>query len=217
MPAICYSVVVRKIVVYNKKSKVKIFISKLSFLKEVADVKHWNILLILLIGLILALALITLVPGFLHEENTGETKISWQEYELTDIQTGNTFKINDFKGQVVLLESFAVWCPACIKQQNEIKKLHEETSDEVISISLDTDPNEDEDLVKEHTTKNDFNWRYAISPRDLTRELIDEFGIGIINAISVPIILICEDQSSKLLRSGLKTVDELKREIKKKC
>ena len=54
-----------------------------------------------------------------------ETKVieptGWKETKLKDIKTGKEFKISDFAGKSILLESFAVWCPTCTKQQNEIK------------------------------------------------------------------------------------------------
>lgn len=132
--------------------------------------------------------------------------------ELKDIRTGENFKISDFSDKPVLLESFAVWCPTCTFQQREIKKLHEEIGDSVVSISLDTDPNEDEARILQHISSNNFEWYYAISPVDLTRSLIDEFGIGIVNAPSAPVILICNNEARKL-DSGVKSSGELKEEV----
>jgi len=34
---------------------------------------------------------------------------AWMDAELTDVSTGRTFKISDFKGRPVLLHAFAVW------------------------------------------------------------------------------------------------------------
>ena len=132
--------------------------------------------------------------------------------ELKDVRTGEKFKISDFSDKPVLLESFAVWCPTCTKQQQEIKKLHEEVGDSVISISLNTDPNEDETRIKEHIEKNGFDWYYSISPVEFTQTLIDEFGIGIVNAPSAPVVLICNNEARKL-DSGVKDVNELKKEL----
>jgi thiol-disulfide isomerase/thioredoxin len=143
--------------------------------------------------------------------------VDWRDIELKDISSQKTFKIYDFKGTPILLESFAVWCPTCTKQQQEIKKLHEELGDDLISISLDTDPNEDETQILNHLTKNGFTWTYAISPPEITRLLIAEFGQGVVFAPQAPTILICEDQSARLLKSGVKSVDELKQEIEKGC
>jgi thiol-disulfide isomerase/thioredoxin len=142
---------------------------------------------------------------------------SWQNVELVDIRTKEKFRISDFEGKPILLESFAVWCPTCTKQQNEIKKLAEEKGDEIIHISLNTDPNEDAGKVFDHLTKNDFNWLYAISPIEMTRELTQVFGLTFVNAPSAPVALICPDQSYRFLKNGVKKFNELLEEIERGC
>ena len=142
---------------------------------------------------------------------------AWVDIELKDVRTGESFRISDFSGTPVLLESFAVWCPTCTRQQKITRDFDEEVGDSVISVSIDTDPNEDESRVLQHVQSNGFNWRYAISPVDLTRSLIDQFGVGVVNAPSVPMILICEDGSVRKLSSGVKSVSKLKEEIKRGC
>ncbi len=79
------------------------------------------------------------------------------EIELTDVATGETFKISDFKGKPILLESFAVWCPTCLAQQKEVKKVKQIEGENIIHISLDTDPNEDEDKISEHIERNELD------------------------------------------------------------
>ncbi|MBT6762333.1 hypothetical protein HOA92_04785 [archaeon] len=137
----------------------------------------------------------------------------WQNQELTSLLTDSTFTIKglrDETNKAILLETFAVWCPTCTKQQQEIKELHDEVGDTFISISLNVDPNEDAEIIIDHATENGFDWYYAISPTDLTNKLIDTFGITIASAPQAPVILICADGSHELLDNGLKKVDELK-------
>ena len=136
----------------------------------------------------------------------------WKCENLTDVISGEEFSIEDFEGQTVLLESFAVWCPTCLKQQKEMKDV-----EGVVHISLDTDPNEDELLVKEHAIENDFDWYFAVSPIDVTKALIEDFGIGVVSAPSAPVILICPDQSSQLLERGFKSANELNEAITNLC
>lgn len=148
----------------------------------------------------------------------GEVEPKWMNADLKDVRTGEIFKISDFKGKPILLESFAVWCPTCTKQQKEIKKLHEELGDSVVSISLDTDPNEDESKILEHIQKNGFEWHYAVSPIEMTQSLRNQFGNDIINAPSAPVVLICEDGSFRKLGGfGARDPDKLKEEIAKGC
>ena len=141
----------------------------------------------------------------------------WMDAELKDVRTGQTFKISDFKGKPVLVESFAVWCPICTQQQKETKKLEAEADNEIVSVSINTDPNEDEERVSSHITRNDFTWLYAISPIEVTRSLIDQFSPKVVNVPLVPIILVCPDQSAKLLPFGVKSAERLKAEVEQGC
>ena len=182
-------------------------------------------------GLIISVIVAVIVIGlafllFSPKQNTSEnTEIGKETFgevinqvildtELKDIATGKNFRISDFSDKPVLLESFAIWCPTCTAQQKVTKKFHEEVGDSVISISIDTDTNEDESRVLEHIEKNGFNWYYAISPVELTKSLIDQFGVGIVNAPSVPMLLICGDKAT-MLDSGIKSVSELKKEVER--
>jgi len=140
----------------------------------------------------------------------------WIDFELRDVKTGQTFKVSDFD-RPVLLESFAVWCPTCTRQQREIRELHDEVGDSIISISLDTDPNEDEERVRQHIESNGFDWYYAVAPVEFTQSLIDQFGVSIVNAPSAPVVLICDDQKVRKLGSGVKSANQLKQEVERGC
>jgi thiol-disulfide isomerase/thioredoxin len=146
-----------------------------------------------------------------------ESLPAWMDIELSDIATGETFKISDFKGTPILLESFAVWCPTCLRQQREIGKLKAREGDAIIHISIDTDPHEDEARVREHLETYGFDWYFAVSPLELTQALVDEFGLRVVSAPSAPVMLICENQSTRFLRSGVKSSDELLSEINQGC
>lgn len=145
------------------------------------------------------------------------TLSAWMDIELTDVATGQKFRISDFKGKPVLIESFAVWCPTCTEQQKQTRELKSRVGDEVVHISLDTDPNEDEAAVRKHIEENGFFWYYAVSPIELTRALIDDFGNKIVFAPGVPMVLICPDQSNRLLPGGVKSPDDMLSEIEKGC
>lgn len=141
----------------------------------------------------------------------------WRDVELKDVSTGETFRISDFSDKTVVIESFAVWCPTCKRQQDKIKELHEIIGDDTVSISLNTDPNEDEGKVIGHVNRHGYDWRFAVAPIELTKALIEEFGIAIVNAPGAPVALVCGDGSSRLLARGVKSADKLKSEIEKGC
>lgn len=128
---------------------------------------------------------------------TGE----WRSIPLTDVRTGEEFTVDQFAGQPILLESFAVWCPVCTAQQRSIASLLDRR-DDVVAISLNTDPNEDADAVRKHVEKQGFGWRYTVAPSSMTERLIDAFGFIITNAPSAPVVRICPDGEAALVRGG---------------
>ena len=143
-----------------------------------------------------------------------EPAAEWLAIELTDVRTGESFTIAEFAGTPVLLESFAVWCPICTSQQKQVRALHQQVGDGVVSIALNTDPNEDLDKVAAHLERHGFDWRYAVAPAELTLALKAEFGVGILNAPSAPMVLICPDQSVReMLRRGVKRANFLQEQV----
>ena len=171
------------------------------------------------LGVVVLIGFYFLNSGGFGNGSVEESQIAgaWISMELKDVTTGETFTIKELSdsGKPILLESFAVWCPTCTRQQKITKEFEEtDLGSRVISVSIDTDPNEDESRVLEHIEKNGFNWYYAISPVELTKSLIDQFGVGIVNAPSVPMILICGDKAT-MLDSGIKSVSELKKEVER--
>jgi thiol-disulfide isomerase/thioredoxin len=172
---------------------------------------------ILVIVLFFSACLQQAAPESLTSKENVEPISPWMNMDLTDVSSGKKFRISDFKGKPVLMESFAVWCPTCTEQQKQTKELEKRVGDDIIHISLDTDPNEDKEQVREHVEKNGFGWLYAISPIELTQGLIDQYGIKVVNAPAVPMVLICPDQSTRFLRSGVKTPDDLITEVEKGC
>ena len=160
------------------------------------------------------------LPTDTPKDNASKVNIStpaWMNIELTDIATGKTFKISDFVGKPILVESFAVWCPTCLKQQQQTNELKMREGESIVHISLDVDPNEDAEQVREHIETHGFDWYFAISPVELTNALVDEFGLLIVSSPQAPVVLICEDGSSRLLKRGVKSSDVLLAEVEKGC
>lgn len=143
------------------------------------------------------------------ETSTPSAVDDWRAVELTDVTTGEAFTVSGFGGRPVLVEFFAVWCPVCTSQQQELGTLVERR-DDLVAISLNVDPNEDAEQVREHAEKKGFDWRYAVSPPAMTKALIDEFGTVVTNAPAAPVVRICPDRTAALVDGrGLKSADAL--------
>jgi len=142
-----------------------------------------------------------------------DTLPDWMKFELVDAATGETFAISDFIGKPILIESFAVWCSTCLRQQKEMARLIELEGDSIVHVSLNTDPNEDLEKVRDHVELHGFEWYYAVTPIEMTQLLIDEFGLTVVNAPLAPVILIEADGSARLLNRGVKSAEKLLEEI----
>ena len=98
------------------------------------------------------------------------TTPDWFDMELTDAQTGETFTMNDYAGKVVLLETMAIWCPNCVVQANEVRNLHAALGnpEDLISVSLDVDLNEDQAALKEYAShfKIQRGWYFLLARSD---------------------------------------------------
>lgn len=135
----------------------------------------------------------------------------WFDIEMTDVTTGETFTINGFAGNVILLETMAVWCPNCIFQQHEVVLLHESLGnpDDFISISLDTDLNEDDELLKAYVEEWQYDWYFAVSPRQVSHDLGNLYSAQYINPPLAPMMIIDRDGTIEHLPYGIKDVDTL--------
>ena len=136
---------------------------------------------------------------------------AWFNAALTDARTGQTFTVNDFKGKVVLVETMAMWCSNCLKQQTQVKVLHEALGvrDDFVSIGLDIDPNENVDALKSYVEDQGFDWYYAVSPADVSREIASLYGDQFLNPPSTPIVVIDRHGNAHTLPFGIKSADDL--------
>lgn len=147
-------------------------------------------------------------------EPTGEAMMeapAWFDATLTDVRTGDTFTIQDYKGKVILVETMAIWCPSCKQQQGEVKALREQLGmrDDFVSIGLDIDANETAEDLKAYTDANGFDWVYAVAPADVSRELGELYGAQFLNPPSTPILIVDREGKAHPLPFGIKSADDL--------
>jgi len=172
----------------------------------------------LALSLFFAVGTISVQPAIAQEsgEEGAEATIElppWANIELVDAISGESFTIADFAGKPILVESFAVWCSICLRQQKEMARLLESEGEAIVHVSLDTDPNEDVIAVRTHAERHGFAWLFAVAPVELTQMLIDEFGLTVVNAPRAPVILIDADGTARLLPGGVKSAEQLLKEI----
>jgi hypothetical protein len=140
---------------------------------------------------------------------------AWFGASLTDVRSGATFSLNDFKGKVLLVETMAVWCSKCYTQQTQIQSLHSLLGerDDFVSISLDIDPNEDAAILQNFVNQNSFDWTYAVAPPEVAREIARHYGDQFLNPPSTPIVIVDRHGAAHPLPFGIKSADDLMQAI----
>ena len=82
-------------------------------------------------------------------------------FSATDLD-GKPISLEQYRGRVVLLDFWAVWCAPCIAEMPNVKKVYDTYKDEgfdIIGISLDFDEKRLRDYLKE----NEISWRQVFS------------------------------------------------------
>lgn len=135
----------------------------------------------------------------------------WFDYQFVDATTGETFTINDFRGKVVLVETMAMWCSNCLKQQKQVKELHNLLGerDDFVGIGIDVDLNEDLVRLADYIQNYDFHWYYSVANQDVLSGISETLGGQFLNPPSTPIVIIDKDGNLHPLPFGIKSADSL--------
>jgi thiol-disulfide isomerase/thioredoxin len=151
-------------------------------------------------------------------EEMMDQAVDWPSWMMTDrlnVNSGETFQVADYKGKVVLVETLAMWCSNCMKQQQQVKILHEKLAGEpdFISIGLDIDINENLDDLAQYTRKNEFDWVYTVASKEMAQEIGILYSAQFLNPASTPILLIDRNGEVHLLPFGIKSAADLEAAI----
>ncbi len=135
----------------------------------------------------------------------------WFDHEFTDAVSGETFTINSFEGKVVLLETMAMWCSNCMRQQQQVRELHNLLGEreDFVGIGIDVDLNEEIGRLATYSQDNNFHWYYSVANQEILSGISDTLGGQFLNPPSTPIVIIDKDGNMHPLPFGIKSADEL--------
>jgi len=128
------------------------------------------------------------------------------DFLLSDLD-GSTLCLSDFRGKIVLIDFMATRCNQCKKQMPNLAAVWEVYEDKIILISIDVDPRESENILRNFTQRFPYaRWFWA---KD-TANLIVKYDV---TAIPKMVII---DQKGYIRYShiGVTTASELIEEIK---
>ena len=78
---------------------------------------------------------------------SGDASATYEEgittgYLVTDVMIplldGDTVRFSDYKGELLVVDFMAPWCPPCKEQLKVLKELNEEPDVEIITINIDS-------------------------------------------------------------------------------
>lgn len=84
-----------------------------------------------------------------------------EDFTATDLE-GKPISLKQYRGKVVLLDFWAVWCGPCIAEMPNLKKvydLYKNKGFDIIGVSLD----DDESKLREYLKENQITWRQVYS------------------------------------------------------
>lgn len=143
------------------------------------------------------------------------SKPDWFKFKLIDVRTAKPFSVDDFSGKVVLIGTIAEWCPNCLLQQSEMRKVRKLLGDpeDLILMSLDVDSNEDEASLKKYSEEFGFDWRFAIASLEVERAMGNLYSAEYLNPPLDPMLLIDRHGNTYNLPYGLKDAEALRKTL----
>ena len=107
-------------------------------------------------------------------------------FKATDAITGEPLSLKDFRGKIVLVDFWAVWCPPCIVELPNVKKTYEKYHDkgfEIISISLDKDNGIQK--CKQFIDRENMTWHHVVEGGFWDTRLAKKYNIQAIPAMFI--------------------------------
>ena len=116
-----------------------------------------------------------------------DPSLGWEGQVLPDFSSpvvdlkGNPISLAEYRGKVVLLDFWAVWCGPCLGEIPRIKAVYEKYHDkgfDVIGVSLD----EDAAVLREFIKEKEIPWRQIFDGQKWAGHLVQQYGVRSIPA-----------------------------------
>jgi thiol-disulfide isomerase/thioredoxin len=144
------------------------------------------------------------------EEGEEEELDPAPDFELTSID-GDTFKLSDFEGKVVVLDFMATWCVPCQEGMEHLKDIYQDYSESKVQIiSIDIDESENDSMLQDFKDDYGDDWIFAV---DYDNDADNAYDVG-----GVPTYVIVTKTGDIGYRNddGTLTLEILKQEIDKR-
>lgn len=95
------------------------------------------------------------------------------DFELESLK-GEKVKLSDYKGEKVMINFWATWCPPCREEMPDMQKFHEDTDVKILAVNL-TNTESSFDKVPEFIDERDFTFSVLM---DEESEVANEYKIA---------------------------------------
>ena len=97
------------------------------------------------------------------------------DFSATDLN-GNPISLQEYRGKVVLLDFWAVWCSPCLAEMPNLKRVYATYKDQgfdIIGVSLD----DEESVLRDYIKENDIQWRQIFDNARGEDSLVRQYDI----------------------------------------
>ncbi len=127
---------------------------------------------------ILALSCAVLLPAWPAAAEVGD-RVRWEDVRLYD---GSVLHAKRLKGQTVVVEFWATWCPFCSKQNPYLQRLHEKHGGKdltVLSFSIDKSA----EAVAAYMMERDFTFPVAMAGAQSAKWFPKRKGVPVVYVV----------------------------------
>ncbi len=92
------------------------------------------------------------------------------DFELETLD-GTTVHLSDFRGQAVIINLWATWCPPCRAEMPALQKVYKEHQAKVAVLAINATNQDDLDAVQEFTQSNDLTFPILLDKSGVVTKL----------------------------------------------
>ena len=153
--------------------------------------------------LAVAVLLVGAVASYLYFRGGGSA--TYEEgitagYLVTDVMIplldGDTVKFSDYKGELLVVDFMAPWCPPCKEQFKVLKELNEHPEVEIITINIDSRYNSS--ALRQFAEDEGITWSFGSSA----------LAGGVYQVSAIPTILFVDDDGVIRYRGFYTTLNQ---------